>query len=232
MAVKCGNCKTYHDTADAVRTCYQGAGFGPTTATIKAEGDVAKAEAPITEKQLGFLRTLLADRPMWANVMNYHDDIIVKFTKREASAVIGQAKEVEKEAAAKGADRVGPAELEDGIYRDNDGTYWKVYHTIHGRNVQVAKRLIITDNGDGTFNGTFEYVGKKPLYHLTPAMLLNQEEAKQFGLIYGFCVFGHDLTREESLHVGYGPGCAKKMGWWYPTKAELKRLKEATAPAN
>lgn len=233
MAVRCGNCKNYHDTAAGVRECYQGTGFGPVTATIKAQADVQAAEAPATEKQLNYLRALLADRPMWADVMNYHDDVVAKFTKREASYVIGLAKEAPAEAKADGSPTLtGKSyipEIEDGIYKDAGGTFWKVYHTIHGNNTQVAKRLVIIPvAGDPiTYTYEFEYVGKRGLKGLTADMRLDEAAAKEFGMIYGFCVFGHPLNRDESLHVGYGPTCAKNNGWWYPTKAELRKLREA-----
>lgn len=235
MAVKCGNCKNYHDTAAGVRECYQGTGFGPVTATAKAQADVQAAEAPATEKQAAYLLALLADRPKWAE-SNLPGIMLTKLTKREASYWIGKAKEAPAEAKADGSPTpTGKSympEIEDGIYKDAGGTFWKVYHTIHGNNSQVAKKLIIiptgtNDAGNPTYTYEFEYVGKRGLKGLTAEMRLDEAAAKEFGMIYGFCVFGHPLNRDESLHVGYGPTCAKKNGWWYPTKAELRKLRES-----
>jgi hypothetical protein len=239
MAVKCGNCKGYHDNAAGVKECYQGAGFGPVTATIKAEAAVQAAEAPATEKQLTYLLALLADRPGWAKrvfVPETLTDPPTPLTKRAASYWIGEAKKIAGEAKPDGSPTPTGArympEIEDGIYKDGAGTYWKVYHTIHGNNSQVAKKLIIIPvegTDPQTYTYEFEYVGKRGLKGLTTEMRLDEAAAKEFGKIYGFCVFGHALNRDESLYVGYGKTCAAKNGWWYPTKAELRKLREAEA---
>lgn len=121
-------------------------------------------------------------------------------------------------------------ELEDGVYRLDD-TIFRVYHTVHGANVQVAKRLIVHEETPGEFTATWEYEGKKPLAKLTAEHHLTEDEAKVFGITYGFCVrCGRTLTQEESKHVGYGKTCAGHQGWWYPTKAELKKLTATSEP--
>ncbi len=238
MAVKCGNCQNYHDNAAGVRACYQTkGGFGPVTATIKATADVQAAEAPATEKQLAYLKALLEDRPKWASYTAELAEAVTQgLTKRSASYWIGEAKKVNAEPKADGSPTPTGAsympEIEDGIYKDDGGTFWKVYHTIHGNNTQVAKKLIIiptgiNEAGNQTYTYEFEYVGRRGLKGLTAEMRLDEAAAKAFGMIYGFCVFGHPLNRDESLHVGYGPTCAKNNGWWYPTKAELRKLREA-----
>lgn len=236
MAVLCGNCKNYHDTTADVRACYQGAGFGPTTATIKAGVDSAKMEAPATEKQLRFLDDLRR-----AKLLDGQPEEVCMFnpaTKADASRLIGILVALPNKPKEPG--KPAPVELEDGIYRKGD-TFFKVYHTIHGNNTQVAKRAVLVEpdcggcaNGEPCGAGckwTLEWVyeGRKGLRGLLPHMKLGQADAKEFGMVYGWCVFGHELTREESLYVGYGPGCAKKMGWWYPTKAELRKLIAAGA---
>lgn len=221
--VKCGNCKQYHSSAAAVKLCF---------AEAKAEVQAQAQPNPATEKQVGFLLKLAGERPAWADVNNVHADTIKAFAsaadgKASASYWIGEALKQEKEAAAPQFNMA--QELDDGVYR-KDGTFYKVYHTVHGANVQVAKVLLVTPKGqdaDGNelFGGTWEYVGKKPLYTLRPEHKLTQDEAKQFGLVYGMCVrCARDLTREESIHVGYGATCAGHEGWWYPTKTELKAL--------
>ncbi len=240
MAVKCGNCGNYHDTASLVRQCYQDkGGFGVIVSSLKAEADVKASEAPATEKQLAYLKALLADRPGWASRVFFKEsgmDSGTILTKRAASYWIGEAKKVAAEAKADGSPTPTGAsympEIEDGIYEDATGTFWKVYHTIHGNNTQVAKKLIIiptgvNEAGNPTYTYEFEYVGKRGLKGLTADMRLGEAAAKEFGMIYGFCVFGHPLNRDESLHVGYGPTCAKNNGWWYPTKAELRKLRES-----
>lgn len=151
------------------------------------------------------------------------EQLVRRMTKREASAYIDKLMALPR-AGAKSPQADSPAaELEDGCYLVGE-QYVLVYHTIHGANQQVAKLLEVTDNGDGTFTGEWVYAGKRGLRGVKAEHKLTEEQAKEFGMAYGFCVFGHPLTAEESKHVGYGRTCASKNGWWYPTKAELRDL--------
>jgi len=95
-----------------------------------------------------------------------------------------------------------PVELEDGIYKLGDEVR-KVYHTVHGRNEQVAK----------VWTGTeFEYVGKRGLRGLAPEHKMTFAEAVEFGRIYGICCnCGRTLTDEHSIEAGIGPICAQKF---------------------
>jgi hypothetical protein len=125
-----------------------------------------------------------------------------------------------------------PVELADGMYRNPDkGTIYKLYHTVHGANVQVAKELIVVDPGERATplsysegktttpdekwvrkpTVRFDYRGRKPLYSLTPEMRLSIEEAKEFGALYGTCcICGRMLTNELSIHLGIGPVCGSR----------------------
>lgn len=114
---------------------------------------------------------------------------------------------------------------EDGIYRNpQTGQIFKVYHTVHGRNVQVAKELVVLEKDDWysktvrnklvTVKAEFVYRGIAPLRILTASMQMTLVEAKQYGAIYGVCVrCGLTLTREESIERAMGPVCAKKENW-------------------
>lgn len=111
-------------------------------------------------------------------------------------------------------------ELQDGMYRrPSDGVFFKLYHTVHGHNVQVAKRLIITNQdtilgaayGDSV-KVKFKYEGRAPLRTLTHDMRLTLEEAKKFGALYGTCcICGRTLTNELSIHIGIGPVCGRRQ---------------------
>lgn len=114
---------------------------------------------------------------------------------------------------------------EDGIYRNpQTGQIFKVYHTVHGRNVQVAKELVVMEESDRytkrvrgkdvTVKAEFVYRGMAPLRTLTASMQMTLEEAKQYGAIYGVCIrCAATLTREESIERAMGPVCAGKANW-------------------
>lgn len=178
-----------------------------------------------TDKQLSFIRNLLADRQGVAAAESIREGlnearVTGLLCTRTASAAIESLLRIPK---APRPETLGAPDLEDGIYRADDGEIVKVYHTVHGRNVQVGKRLSVRDNGDGTFTGEFVYGGKAALVGLTPAHKLSHEAAAEFGKVYGFCVnCAADLTDERSIAVGYGATCARNFGWPYPTKKELR----------
>lgn len=221
--VKCGNCKEYHKNASEVKLCF---------AEAKEASTAAQATVAATDKQAGFLRKLAGERAHgWADTETVIAAVLTnrKATSELINLLLGMPKAAPKLVADEAT------ELADGVYRYAD-KFYKVYHTVHGANVQVAKVLHVTEAGtdeDGKqlWNGTWEYVGKKPLYTIKPEHKLTKEQAKEFGLVYGMCVrCTRDLTREESIHVGYGPTCAGIEGWWYPTKAELKALTLTAKP--
>lgn len=115
--------------------------------------------------------------------------------------------------------------LEDGIYRNpQTGEIFKVYHTVHGRNVQVAKKLVLWDEASWytktvrgkqvTVKAEFEYVGLKGLKGLTASMRMTLAEAKEYGAIYGVCIrCAATLTKEVSIERAMGDTCAAKGNW-------------------
>lgn len=219
-AIKCGNCKGSHGSAREVRECY-----GHASPTQQYEAQKAQAKAAVagaTDKQVAFLETLLAERNHGWDAAKVLEGL--RASKKAASEAIGTLLGMPKLAGASAEGKAQPAELEDGIYL-KDGTYFKVYHAVHGSGSQVTKALVIVDNEDGTHSAEWDYRGRKPLHSLTAEHMLDQEAAAAFGKLYGFCVrCGRTLTREESLHVGYGKVCAGHQGWWYPTKEEMRQL--------
>ncbi len=111
--------------------------------------------------------------------------------------------------------------LVDGMYRNpKTGEIFKVYHTVHGANVQVAKRLTVlaepytktTRGREVEVKAEFVYIGKAGLRELTPAMKMTLEQAKKFSAVYGVCIrCAATLTREESIERAMGPVCIKKI---------------------
>lgn len=183
----------------------------------------ASTPEPASDKQINYLLRLCAERPMWADVENMHEDIVRSLSKKDAAAKITEALAVPVEQAVKTTVRNAQGqdvELEDGIYRDGEGHIFKVYHTVHGQNVQVAKQLMILDEPytkvvrgkDVTVKAEFEYIGKRGLRGLTPEMMLTFEQAVEFGAVYGVCCnCSATLTDEKSIKDGIGPVCAKKF---------------------
>lgn len=174
-----------------------------------------------SDKQVAFVERLMAERSDWLD--NFAQDCFFddgnmtyakaieaarngKLGKATCSRLIDGLMNVERNAKT---DRSGKGELPDGMYRDDEGHIYKVYHTVHGANQQVAKLLVVEPGGGGA---SFEYQGKAPLRDLTPDHKLSLEDAKAFGVVYGVCcVCGATLTDENSIRNGIGPVCASKF---------------------
>lgn len=123
----------------------------------------------------------------------------------------------------------GQRHAPEGVYKVDDRIY-KVVHAVHGSGNAYAKVLVGRSTGEYDEDGnekkawSFE-MASGAINKLKVEDALSQEEAKQFGILYGICIrCAADLTREESIHVGYGKTCAGHEGWWYPTKVELRNL--------
>lgn len=162
------------------------------------------APAPLmSEKQESFLRTLLARKQPEADadaIINGINGLSAQGGQpRGAASTMIDILKARPDAKAKDA-----VKLEDGIYQI-DGQVRKVYHTVHGRNEQVAK---VWDEN----SRSFEYVGKRGLRGLTPAHKMTLAQAKEFGAIYGICCnCSATLTDERSIEEGIGPVCAKRF---------------------
>lgn len=229
--IACGYCKGQHAKANEVKVC---AGLVHPSSTESFEAKRAAAvgtPAAATEKQRAFISKLAGERETppaneagstFPHVERMEDALSGKqLSKDEASTVITWLLTLPKQEAT-GAAAIAE-DLEDGMYR-NGTQFVRVYTTKHGSNQKVAKRLVIDGkDADGKYRVHFEYEGKRGLKGLTAEMKLSADEAKQFGLLYGVCVrCGLDLTKDESIRVGYGKTCAGHEGWWYPTKKEFR----------
>jgi hypothetical protein len=93
--------------------------------------------------------------------------------------------------------------MEAGYYR-LDGDFYRVKISKSSGRPYAEKRI----------DDSWDYEsGKGVARKLTAANLLTAEDAKEFGDMYGECVFGgHPLTDQRSLDAGYGPKCAAKRG--------------------
>lgn len=92
---------------------------------------------------------------------------------------------------------------DDGIYRTETGTIYKVQYAKNGSGNLYAKRL---DPDAGTF--TYE---PGAIHRLRADQRMTFEDAAAFGELYGICcACGRDLTDETSIARGIGPICGKK----------------------
>lgn len=219
---------------------------GVDVAHVKACATSIVRTVPLaTEKQRNFIKSLASEvvkltftegvvpEKSWETADEYESFILNELdglTKQDASGYINNLVTMrdnlkERARAARFQWNAGDTQevLEDGIYVLDDEIY-KVVHAVHGSGQQYAKRLKVVDKGDRK-KISWDYAGKRPLHSLTSAHRMTAEHAKQFGQLYGMCVnCSRTLTREESIHVGYGATCASNNGWWYPTKSELAEL--------
>jgi len=101
---------------------------------------------------------------------------------------------------------------EDGIYRTDDGTIYKaVRAVVEGSGRLYAKRLVITQQPDGSHRGRFTYA-PGAIHILRADHKLTAAEAAQYGRLYGVCVAcASQLTDEDSIARGMGPICAGKF---------------------
>ena len=147
-----------------------------------------QAPRPASEKQIAFLQTLLSERA---------NDLVVDFatlTSKQASEFIDSLLKAEKQ---------GGNPVLEGMYRDANGVIYKVQESrqtgrLYAMSLDVAERKFIYEQG--------------AMRHLSAEMRMSIDEAKAFGVQYGFCVVcGKFLTDPASVAQGIGPVCITKV---------------------
>lgn len=174
----------------------------------------APAAAPAarlaSDKQMGFLKRLIAERDYFSLVPA--DRTKVDFvngggvpTAKGASALIDV---LTGTAYAPKAQQPVEAPLELGMYRKADGTLYRVYPGRESGRL-LAKRLILPEvAGD---KATFEYAGLASRF-VSADERMTLDEAKAFGHQFGICcVCGALLTDPESVERGIGPVCGSRI---------------------
>ena len=105
---------------------------------------------------------------------------------------------------------------QDGIYRADDGTFYKVQIAKQGSGNLYAKKLVVRETGALRTDGTPEYTGSftyapGAIHTLRADQRLTSDAAKAFGSLYGICcACGADLTDEVSIATGLGRICRGK----------------------
>lgn len=160
---------------------------------------------PASEKQVAFLKTLVAERPTAAGDLKPET-----LSLSEASTWISYLKTFPREKMV-GAKAPSHAKVtESGFYFDPaTKTVFRVRPTKDGGGI-YAERLVPATDDDK--KGTFVYE-RGLVFKVDPAWLLSREEACEIGRRMGFCVrCGALLTVEKSIARGLGPSCFKKWG--------------------
>lgn len=242
MNIKCGTCGGRHETVAAIRECsgVRVTAGGEAERYLRNQESMADGERAAAAWAGPDRET---ERMATPKMVKYVDDILrSKVVPPEVADVIGEyagTYTLTFQTARKFIDRYkdapkrssqrrpgGPwADLVDGVYRNPaDGAIFKIYHTVHGANEQVAKRLKVLEESERftkvvrgkevEVKAEFVYEGKRGLEGLTPEMRMTLEDAKKYGAIYGVCVrCSATLTKEESIERSMGSTCASKANW-------------------
>lgn len=169
--------------------------------------DEVDHSGPASDKQLGFLRSLIRDRDVYPGVeaeaaLSALEDAVAagRMTKKHTSRVIDRALTCPKR------NKPAAREVEVGMYRDGDAIYRVYLGQQSGRN--LVKRVV----GSKDEGYSYEYVGLAATKLPATATPLSLDEAKAWGRMTGHCcVCGLRLDNPESVEAGIGPVCASKF---------------------
>lgn len=151
---------------------------------------------PATGPQIGYLRTLLQQREVPADLAHTAE---TAGTKMAVSELIGQLKRL----PFKGNGGSPKVEVKVGFYVDSSETVYQVVKSKSSDNL-YAKVL----------NGKKWEYAKGAIYRLQEGNLtpLSLEVAATYGKKTGNCMIcGRELTKKVSIDAGIGPICASKF---------------------
>lgn len=167
---------------------------------------------PATEKQFGFIKRLVAERHLNADVekivaRHRRNAMAGTMTTRDASGLIEVLLAQPKKPTQKAADPT------PGVYSYAGDQYVRVYFgQKNGRT--LAKRIHMEQDG-GDWTVTYEYLGlaARVLTPDTTPERLSLEEVGSLGITTNHCLMcGRRLDDPESVDRGIGPVCARKYG--------------------
>ncbi len=164
---------------------------------------------PATDKQIGFLRSLLNSKEHKYTPETLDLDILSKGQASQIIDLLVKAPRAKREPRKATVKADAPVMPEPGFYKVGDDIF-KVQPARHGDRC-YAKRLAVTVE-NGTFaNVSWEY-DRGAMYRIARnGRELSLEEAKGFGRTHGFCcACARLLTDSASVEAGIGPVCAKK----------------------
>lgn len=164
---------------------------------------------PITQPQRNYLRNLIEGR----DVTREHQVLYATIaTKKEASDLIGELKQLPFKASKK-----EQAQIKPGYYILTDsfaGQGEVVFEVVLSKKgFPYAKQLVPTTDSKGKAKGRWEYApgAAKHFVEMTP---LSAAQAGVMSKAYGFCcICGKTLTVKASIDKGIGPQCASRLGY-------------------
>ena len=166
---------------------------------------MALALAPASERQVDYLRSLLATRVMDAA---QRDDLLARIAdgtldKTRASRAIDLLRVAPKIVAAPKP----AADLEVGMYRKG-GEIYRIHRSRESGRL-YAKRLVLDLLAKREASFVYD---RGAIMLLTAEDRMSLSEAKAFGVETGICcVCGAFLTDPKSVAEGIGPVCAKRF---------------------
>jgi Family of unknown function (DUF6011) len=213
MAIKCGNCKSEHDTVDAVRGCYGNLKVSP----AKVEKVTIATPASATEKQLDFIKSLASERD-WQSGLNGNDyercfDTVCdgsKFVgKAEASDLISALLALPK-VATPFAEKASGQNVPEGYYAiDIDDTV-KFYRVDRPTEGKWAGRTFVSVQASDEFHSLRNSETRNNVLAAILAQGPDTATAR-YGQLIGRCgVCNRTLTDEISRSLGIGPICRNK----------------------
>lgn len=171
----------------------------------ETEMTTATATRPATEKQISFIKSLIAERDVSELELNRYRTLVREQGTKGASRVIDLLKATPRKIGQEPV-TVAP----EGMHKVGDRIF-KVQRAVHGSGNLYAKELV--QAGPDAFEDGFKFEYSPGIIRiLNDSTLMTIEEAKRFGALYGTCcVCGRTLTDENSIAEGIGPVCAKKF---------------------
>lgn len=165
---------------------------------------------PATDRQISFIKRLLAERTLDDTTANLVDTMRAKavrteLTTRDASEVIEMLLASPKAPSAPPEAPVNEetGDVDGGIYEDGDSLYRVYYGRESGR--MLAKEVTLHEDG-----ATYTYAGAARRVLSKDAKRLPLEQVGALGITAGNCLLcGRDLSDPESLDRGIGPICAQ-----------------------
>jgi hypothetical protein len=180
----------------------------------RSNSDRLSGPALASDKQTTLIAKLLDEKEMGsADRFAAKTALETSLLKSEASAMITWLLAMPRKASPSPTAQPAREEItEDGMYRTEDGTIYKVQRAVHGSGQLYAKRLtVVPAIAGGEAQVSFDYA-PGAVRKLAPSDRMTLAQAKEFGALYGSCcVCGRTLTREESIEAGIGPVCAGRF---------------------